>query len=103
MKNQIYYFLLLLFAVLISSCSDWEQDPTAIIIKKTQVVEETVGVLSTINFPKKISALYLYNESLFIAGTRDGYFYKSTDEGETWTLVYYMLRNELQKEIKRIN
>jgi len=63
------------------SCSNWKEN---LVVVEEKIVGLTPGLVYKASFPEKISSLLIDRSDYWIAGTMDGKFYKSIDEGKTW-------------------
>jgi len=86
-RKYIVNFILCFFAILLFSCNNWERDVSNVTVDDSQKLAEIEleGAVISSGFPKNITAMFFLNEGVVLVGTSDGQFYKSKDDGKTWT------------------
>jgi hypothetical protein len=78
MHHKILPLIICLF---FCSCNNWQNNPTAAIEIKSDLIP---GLVYKASFPEKTSAILFASNDFWITGTMDGKLYKSVDEGKTW-------------------
>jgi hypothetical protein len=75
-------YLYLLLTLSIFSCNNWKENPAKV---EAAIPDDQPGLIYKASFPEKTKTICFLSNNVWIVGSSDGLFYKTIDNGKTWT------------------